>query len=230
MATVEEIYAKYGMKKKEDSVYERATDALIGAIKNTIGSVGSALSTSVQAGQSNLMREEELKYERDKNTYAKMLADNMVTPGKWDQRILDAKKKDIETTGRMLEVGKQSVAQSGLVQGANKVRESSSNLMASAAKDIAKAKDGLGGVGQFVVDAGVAGTQLAGDMLVGAMTGGVGALPMMAVRSFGAGAEEARQAGASLDQQVAYGFGSAALGVATEKIVNVAKPDRKSVV
>lgn len=225
MATTEEILAKYGIKEeKKPTVGDRAVDALIGAIKNTIGSVGSALSTSVQSGQSNLMREEELKYERDKQTYAKMLADNMVTPGKWDQRVLDAKKKDIETTGRMLEVGKQSVAQSGLVQGANKVRESSSNLMASGAKDIAQAKEGLGGVGQFVVDAGVAGTQLAGDMLVGAMTGGVGALPMMAVRSFGAGAEEARQAGASLDQQVAYGFGNAALGVAAEKIANVASP------
>lgn len=63
---------------------------------------------------------------------------------------------------------------------------------------------------------GVAGTQLAGDALLAALTGGSALVPM-AVRGFGSGTQQARQAGATLGQQVAYGAGSAALSAATEK-------------
>ena len=94
-------------------------------------------------------------------------------------------------------------------------------------QNIEAAKEGLGSVGQFAVDVGVAGTQLAGDALLAAITGGSALVPM-AVRGFGSGAQQARQEGATLGQQVAYGAGSAALSVATEKISNVAAPFRRA--
>ena len=50
----------------------------------------------------------------------------------------------------------------------------------------------------------------------------------MAVRGFGSGTQQARQEGATLGQQLAYGAGSAALSVATEKIANVAAPLRRT--
>ena len=99
-------------------------------------------------------------------------------------------------------------------------------LAESSAQDIEEAKQGLGSVGQAAVDIGSAGVQLGGDVLLGALTGT--ALAPMAVRSFGSGTQQARQEGASFGQQLAYGAGSAALGVATEKIANVAAPLRRS--
>lgn len=100
-------------------------------------------------------------------------------------------------------------------------------LSASAQENISQAKEGLGGIGQFAVDAGVAGTQLAGDMGLALLTGSSALVPM-AIRGFGSGTQEARQSGASFGQQLAYGAGSAALSVATEKISNVAAPFAKA--
>lgn len=105
------------------------------------------------------------------------------------------------------------------------VYDTADRLAAQSAQNIAEAKEGLGSVGQFAVDVGVAGTQLAGDALIGALlapvTGGASALAPMAVRGFGSGTQQARQEGATLGQQVAYGAGSAALSAATEQISNI---------
>ena len=90
------------------------------------------------------------------------------------------------------------------------VYDTADRLAAQSAQNIAEAKEGLGSVGQFAVDVGVAGTQLAGDALLAALTGGSALVPM-AVRGFGSGTQQARQEGATLGQQVAYGAGSAAL-------------------
>ena len=84
------------------------------------------------------------------------------------------------------------------------------------------AKDGLGKGGQFLVDAGIAGTQMAGDIAAGGLTG-LGALPFMGIRSFGGGTQEARLSGANTDQQFLYGLSSAAVEVGTEKLSNVSK-------
>ena len=106
-------------------------------------------------------------------------------------------------------------------QAVQSLQSTADKLSASAQADIAKAKQGLGKGGQFAVDVGVAGTQLLGD----ALTGG---LVATGVRTFGSGAQEARQAGADLGKQIGYGAGSAAVGVATEKIANVAGPFKKA--
>ena len=98
--------------------------------------------------------------------------------------------------------------------------DTADRLQQQSAQNVQTAKQGLGKVGSFAVDTGVALAQLGGDIAAGALTGG-GALAPMAVRAFGSGAQEARQSGATLGQQVAYGAGSAALSVATEKIANV---------
>ncbi len=100
-------------------------------------------------------------------------------------------------------------------------------LADSAAQDLADAKEGAGAVGSFLVDAGAAGVQLAGDIGLVALTGG-SAMPVVAARTFGSSTQKARQEGADLGQQLAYGTASAALSVATEKISNVASPFRKA--
>lgn len=77
-----------------------------------------------------------------------------------------------------------------------------------------RAKEGLGAVGRVGVDLASQGVQMAGDRLVG----GPFSLAAMGARTFGSGAQEARQEGASLPQAAAYGAASAAVEMLTEKM------------
>ena len=110
---------------------------------------------------------------------------------------------------------------------ADKAYQKADQLSQSSAADVAQAKEGLGPVGQFAVDLGVQGVQMAGDVAAGAVIPGAG-LALMTARSAGSSAQRARQAGATYGQQLAYGLGSGALSLATEKISNVASPFKKA--
>lgn len=110
---------------------------------------------------------------------------------------------------------------------ADKAYQKADRLSQSSAEDVAQAKEGLGPVGQFAVDLGVQGVQMAGDVAASTVIPGAG-LALMTARSAGSSAQRARQAGASYDQQLAYGLGSGALSLATEKISNVAGPFKKA--
>lgn len=79
-----------------------------------------------------------------------------------------------------------------------------------------RAKEGLGAVGRVGVDLASQGVQMAGDRLVG----GPFSLAAMGARTFGSGAQEARQNGASLPQAAAYGAASAAVETLTEKMAD----------
>lgn len=110
---------------------------------------------------------------------------------------------------------------------ADKAYQTADRLSQSSAADVAQAKKGLGPVGQFAVDLGVQGVPLAGDVAASAVIPGAG-LALMTARSVGSSAQRARQAGATYGQQLAYGLGSGALSLATEKISNVASPFKKA--
>lgn len=100
-------------------------------------------------------------------------------------------------------------------------------LSQSSAADVAQAKEGLGPVGQFAVDLGVQGVQMAGDVAASAVIPGAG-LALMTARSAGSSAQRARQAGATYNQQLAYGLGSGALSLGTEQISNASKLFQKA--
>ncbi len=110
---------------------------------------------------------------------------------------------------------------------ADKAYQKADRLSQSSAADVAQAKKGLGPVGQFAVDLGVQGVQMAGDVAASAVIPGAG-LALMTARSAGSSAQRARQAGATYGKQLAYGLGSGALSLATEKISNVAGPFKKA--
>ena len=110
---------------------------------------------------------------------------------------------------------------------ADKAYQKADRLSQSSAADVAQAKEGLGPVGQFAVDLGVQGVQMAGDVAASAVIPGAG-LALMTARSAGSSAQRARQSGATYGQQLAYGLGSGALSLATEKISNVASPFKKA--
>ena len=110
---------------------------------------------------------------------------------------------------------------------ADKAYQKADRLSQSSAADVAQAKEGLGPVGQFAVDLGVQGVQMAGDVAASAVLPGAG-LALMTARSAGSSAQRARQSGATYGQQLAYGLGSGALSLGTEKISNVSKLFQKT--
>lgn len=110
---------------------------------------------------------------------------------------------------------------------ADKAYQKADRLSKSSAADVAQAKKGLGPVGQFAVDLGVQGVQMAGDVAASAVIPGAG-LALMSARSAGSSAQRARQAGANYNQQLAYGLGSGALSLGTEQISNASKLFQKA--
>lgn len=105
---------------------------------------------------------------------------------------------------------------------AAKLYETADDLAERGAQDVQEAKRGLGKVGSLAVDAGVGGMQLGADILLGLPTGG--AMLPMALRSAGDASQEARQEGASHEQQTGYGMAAGAISVLTEGLSNAAKP------
>nr|DAY80564.1 MAG TPA: Large polyvalent protein associated domain 23 [Caudoviricetes sp.] len=144
-------------------------------------------------------------------------------PSMTAQDIADTKeaiaiaRSEREKYGKIIESGEKAAV------GAYDIAD---RLADSGAKDINKAKSGLGKAGQLAVDAGVAGAQMGMDIALTPFMGGSALFPMF-MRSAGGGAQQARRAGATHQQQVNYGFASGALSVATEKIGNAAGPFKK---
>ena len=90
-------------------------------------------------------------------------------------------------------------------------------LYAKSAEHEAKAKEGLGKVGQFAVDLGIAGTQFAGDVALNTILPGAG-LAAMGARAAGQGAYSASLEGKDINEQLTSGLKSAAVEVLTEKL------------
>lgn len=135
----------------------------------------------------------------------------------------------IKRNEKMKTVREQGAEQtlSNTLKTADKAYQAADKLKASAEKSQAEAKKGLGKAGSFAVDLGTAGVQMLGDAALSTVLPGAG-LAAMGVRSGASAAQTARQAGATYRQQVAYGIGSGALSVATEKIANVTAPFKKA--
>ena len=87
----------------------------------------------------------------------------------------------------------------------------------NAAKDLQRVKEGKGVIGKAAVDIGENLIEMGFDAGVGYLTGG-GSLASMFVRTFGDAAREARQAGASQEQQLLYGSAKGLIEVGTEKL------------
>lgn len=190
-----------------------------GVVVEGLNKVGTYLQSKKDAQQAAQDREYLAKYEQDLKD---AIAAGDAKAEKTAMLRINSAKNRLKTNGDMTEYYK-SVGDTT----AKNIYDTADALSESSQKDISRAKQGAGKVGQFAVDVGVAGTQMAGDIGLALLTGG-SALAPMAARSFGSGAQEARKAGASYGQQVAYGAGSAALSAATEKIANVAGPFKKA--
>lgn len=99
----------------------------------------------------------------------------------------------------------------------NQMYSVADSLGEGAARDLNRAKNGLGAIGRAGVDIGVNVLQMGFDAGVGALTGGSSLVPMFA-RVAGESMREARLEGASLERRLAYGVTKGTIEVATEKM------------
>lgn len=202
----------------------RVASTVSGAVKSAVSDLSNMAATLYESGQKRRSQENESllqQYTRELETAQRdlqvMREMGIAEAGLQGQRnIVEAAQRKVDAMRKVTGENVQKAA-------AEAAHGAVEQLDRSAAEDLDLAKRGLGKVGTTLVDAGAAGVQMAGDIALGAVTGG-GALLPMAARGFGGAAKEARQEGASLGQQLGYGAASAALSAATEKLSNLAKP------
>lgn len=103
----------------------------------------------------------------------------------------------------------------GLAKEKNPEKRTGSKLLNESERYKSELKEGKSEAAKFALDLGSQLYMIGADLMV---TGGRSALIPMAVRSFGAGVNEAYYSGASLAQQGAYGALNAGVEVATEKL------------
>lgn len=220
-----EALEKHVKGVKPQTVAQRVGNTLKGATKtygtgvtNAVGlaQTGSGLQRRGEAEKEIALWDQDIKAQRD------VLADPSST---------ESERETARTVITNLEARKAAYRQAYGIGGevertAGAIYKAADRLADSGAKDINKAKSGLGKVGQLAVDAGVAGTQMAEDIALSPFMFGTALFPM-AIRSAGSSAQQARRAGATHEQQVNYGLASGALSVATEKIGNAAAPFKK---
>lgn len=126
---------------------------------------------------------------------------------------------------RMRLMGEQTDSQEARThETAGKIYQAADRLSGDSAKFRESAKQGLGTFGSALVDAGISFGQSMADAGISALTG-TGMAPFV-LRSFGGGTQEARQGGASLDQQLLYGTAQAAKEYITEKLFGLAVPQK----
>ena len=206
----------------------RVASTVSGAVKSAASDLSNMAATLYESGQNHRSQENESLLQqytqeleaaqRDLQVMQEMGIRGAGLQGQ--QNIVEAAQRKVDAMQKVTGGNVQQKA-------AQAAYDAVEQLDQSAGKDLDLAKQGLGKVGTALVDAGAAGVQMAGDIALGAVTGG-GALIPMTARGFGGAAKEARQEGASLGQQLGYGAASAALSAATERLSNLAKPFSKA--
>lgn len=125
------------------------------------------------------------------------------------------------TAGKLNSILPENMQRKEFEQGsydlAEKYGSKADKLAEASQRNVQEAQQGLGFGGKLLVNAGVAGAQMLGDAATNLIFPGAG-LASMGVRAFGSGAQEARQNGATLGQQIGYGAATAGVEVLTEKM------------
>lgn len=220
-----EAMKKAAEEPKKQTLGERVGNTLKGAAK-TYGAGLANIAGERQIGanmqQRADMEKEIALWDQDIAAQKSVLSDPSATESE-----RETARTVIETLEARKAAYRQAYNEGGVAdQAANEIYKAADKMADSGARNIEKAKSGLGKVGQLAIDASVAGAQMGADAAASALTGGVALIPMF-IRGAGSSAQEARRQGATHEQQVRYGTLSGALSVATEKIGNAATPFKK---
>ena len=181
--------------------WDEAVEAVNATVKrgeNVIKSAG----THIGAGYANLMGF------LVENTPTQYVEDYMIDP-------VAVARGDLERIKQTREDFEQEKLEATM-----KLYENADALASMSAEYAEDAKEGLDGLGRFLIDVGSSTLQMGGDALIAILSGG-GTLAPMFLRTLGSGTQKARQAGATGIQQLGYGFLTAVTEVGTEKLTSI---------
>lgn len=231
LPTVPQVTAEKPAEKR--GFFSRLGDTIRGGAKGSLASNSNAMSTFYAMGQGGrdaqnreYLAEYSHNLERAKLDMDAMLAENKEKPGSWNERDIQSQQYIIDDWQRKYDAMAKVLDEQVQQKATQASYELADDIQQSSAQDIERAKEGLGGVGRVLVDAGASMTQTALDTAANALLGTSGSMGAFAMRAFGGGTQQARQdnPNSTLEQQVLYGTASAAKEVFTEKMFNIALP------
>ena len=231
LPTVPQVTAEKPAEKR--GFFSRLVDTIRGGAKGSLASNSNAMSTFYAMGQGGrdaqnreYLAEYSHNLERAKLDMDAMLAENKEKPGSWNERDIQSQQYIIDDWQRKYDAMAKVLDEQVQQKATQASYELADDIQQSSAQDIERAKEGLGGVGRVLVDAGASMTQTALDTAANALLGTPGSMGAFAMRAFGGGTQQARQdnPNSTLEQQVLYGTASAAKEVFTEKMFNIALP------
>lgn len=231
LPTVPQVTAEKPAEKR--GFFSRLGDTIRGGAKGSLASNSNAMSTFYAMGQGGrdaqnreYLAEYSRNLERAKLDMDAMLAENKEKPGSWNERDIQSQQYIIDDWQRKYDAMAKVLDEQVQQKATQASYELADDIQQSSAQDIERAKEGLGGVGRVLVDAGASMTQTALDTAANALLGTPGSMGAFAMRAFGGGTQQARQdnPNSTLEQQVLYGTASAAKEVFTEKMFNIALP------
>lgn len=201
------------VKRDDGAVKIHALGA--GETKPTTSRVGKTINAGVQGTMSNFTNFWGWLKESDAAARARDEADKKYTER---QNKELAKTKGEKAIAKTEKQQKQKYAENHAKQKDNwsKDYEEADKLSAMSEKNVAEAKEGLGKVGQALVDIGVVGTQMLGDAVLNIIPGG-GTASMIA-RVAGGAAQQARLEGKDIGQQSLSAIKSGGIAWLTEKM------------
>lgn len=231
LPTVPQVTAEKPAEKR--GFFSRLGDTIRGGAKGSLASNSNAMSAFYAMGQGGrdaqnreYLAEYSHNLERAKLDMDAMLAENKEKPGSWNERDIQSQQYIIDDWQRKYDAMAKVLDEQVQQKATQASYELADDIQQSSAQDIERAKEGLGGVGRVLVDAGASMTQTALDTAANALLGTPGSMGAFAMRAFGGGTQQARQdnPNSTLEQQVLYGTASAAKEVFTEKMFNIALP------
>lgn len=213
--------------------FSRLGDTIRGGAKGSLASNSNAMSTFYAMGQGGrdaqnreYLAEYSHNLERAKLDMDAMLAENKEKPGSWNERDIQSQQYIIDDWQRKYDAMAKVLDEQVQQKATQASYELADDIQQSSAQDIERAKEGLGGVGRVLVDAGASMTQTALDTAANALLGTPGSKGAFAMRAFGGATQQARQdnPNSTLGQQGLYGGAVAAKEVITEMMFNIALP------
>lgn len=231
LPTVPQVTAEKPAEKR--GFFSRLVDTIRGGAKGSLASNSNAMSTFYAMGQGGrdaqnreYLAEYSHNLERAKLDMDAMLAENKEKPGSWNERDIQSQQYIIDDWQRKYDAMAKVLDEQVQQKATQASYELADDIQQSSAQDIERAKEGLGGVGQVLVDAGASMTQTALDTAANALLGTPGSKGAFAMRAFGGATQQARQdnPNSTLGQQGLYGGAVAAKEVITEMMFNIALP------
>lgn len=231
LPTVPQTTAEKPAEKR--GFFSRLGDTIRGGSKGSLASNSNAMSTFYAMGQGGrdaqnreYLAEYSHNLERAKLDMDAMLAENKEKPGSWNERDIQSQQYIIDDWQRKYDAMAKVLDEQVQQKATQASYELADDIQQSSAQDIERAKEGLGGVGRVLVDAGASMTQTALDTAANALLGTPGSKGAFAMRAFGGATQQARQdnPNSTLGQQGLYGGAVAAKEVITEMMFNIALP------